>query len=59
MANIYKIQKALYPHIPKNDPSMLYPLNIYKKYPLSLYMFGLYPCIPKTLPGPHNNTQSN
>ena len=47
MANIPKIQKALYPHIPKIDPSIQYPLKYLQKYPVSLY-----PCIPKTLPGP-------
>ena len=36
MANIPKIQKALYPHIPKIDPSFQYPLKYLQKYPVSL-----------------------
>ena len=36
MANIPKIQKALYPHIPKIDSDILYPLKYLQKYPLSL-----------------------
>ena len=36
MANIPKIQKALYPHIPRIDPSIPYPLKYLQKYPLSL-----------------------
>ena len=47
MANIPKIQKALYPQIPKIDLSILYPFKYLQKYPISLYVFGQYPCIPK------------
>ena len=36
MANIPKIQKALYPHIPKIDPGIRIPLNIYKNIPYPL-----------------------
>ena len=36
MANIPKIQKALYPHIPKIDPSIPYPFKYLQKYFLSL-----------------------
>ena len=36
MANNRKIQKSLYPHIPKIDPSIPYPFNYLQKYPLSL-----------------------
>ena len=36
MANIPKIQKALYPHIPKIDPNILYPFKNLQKYPVSL-----------------------
>ena len=36
MANIPKIPKALYPHIPKIYPSTPYPLKYLQKYPLSL-----------------------
>ena len=47
MANIPKIQKALYPHIPKIVPSVLYPFKYLLKYPVFLKVFGQYPCIPK------------
>ena len=47
MANIPKNQEALYPHIPKIDPSILYPFKYLQKYPVSLLVFGQYPCIPK------------
>ena len=33
MANIPKILKALYPHIPKIDPSIPYPFIYLQKYP--------------------------
>ena len=36
MANIPKIQKALYPHILKIDLSIPYPFNCLQKYPVSL-----------------------
>ena len=36
MANIPKIQKALYPHIPKIDPSIPYTFKYLQKYPVSL-----------------------
>ena len=52
MANIHKIQQALYPHTLKIDQSILYPFKYLQKYPVSLYVFGHYPCTPKTLPGP-------
>ena len=42
-----KIQKTLYPHIPKIDPSIPYPFIYLQKYPVSVYVFGQYPCIPK------------
>ena len=47
MANIPKIQKALYPHIPKIDLSILYPFKYLQKYPTSLLVFGQYTCIRK------------
>ena len=53
MANITKIQKALYPHIPKIDPSIPYPFKYLQKYSVSLQVFGQYPCITTPLPGPH------
>ena len=36
MANISKIQKAWYLHIPKIDPSIPYPLKYLQNYPVSL-----------------------
>ena len=36
MANIPKIQEALFPHIRKIDPSILYPFKYLQKYPVSL-----------------------
>ena len=36
MASIPEIQKALYPHIPKIDPSIQYPFKYLQKYPVSL-----------------------
>ena len=36
VANIPIIQKALYPHIPKIDPSIPYPFKYLQKYPVSL-----------------------
>ena len=36
MATIPKIQKELYPHIPKIDPNFLYPFKYLQKYPVSL-----------------------
>ena len=41
MANIPKIQKALYPHIPKIDPSIPYPFKYLLKDPVSLYFFPI------------------
>ena len=35
-ANIPKIQKAMYPHIPKIDPSIIYPFKYLQKYPFKL-----------------------
>ena len=43
-----QIQKALYPHIPRIDQNILYPFKYLQKYPVPLYAFGPYPCIPKT-----------
>ena len=51
MANIPKIQKALYSHIPKIDPSIPYPFKYLQKYPVFLKVFGQYPCIPKNPSG--------
>ena len=51
MANIPEIQKALYPHIPKFDPSS--PLNIYKNIPYPLNFLATIPVSLETLPGPH------
>ena len=54
MANIPKIQIALYPHIPKIDPS---PVSLFKNiYKNFLYPFKFLANIPvslKTLPGLH------
>ena len=36
MANIQKIQKALYHHVPKIDPSIPYPFKYLQKHPISL-----------------------
>ena len=36
MADIPKNQKALYPHIPKIDPSILSPFKYLQKCPVSL-----------------------
>ena len=36
MAKIPKIQKELYPYIPKIDPSIPYPFKYLQKYPASL-----------------------
>ena len=44
MANIAKIQKALFPHIPKIDPSI--PFTKRSCIPL-ISNFCQYPCIPK------------
>ena len=35
MANIPKIQRELYPHITKIDPSIPYPFIYIQKYPVS------------------------
>ena len=48
MANIPKIQKALYPHIPKIDPRIIFT----KKYPVSLEFWANIPVSLKNLPGP-------
>ena len=40
MANISKIQKALYPYILKIDPSIAYPFKYLQKYAVSLQVFG-------------------
>ena len=47
MANIPKVQKALYLYIPKIDTSIPYSFKYLQKYPASLKFFGQYPCIPK------------
>ena len=54
MANIPKIQKALYPHIPKIDQVSHIPLDIYKNILYPFMFFGQYPCIPKTFPRPQD-----
>ena len=51
MANIPKIQKALYPHIPEIDESI--PLNIYKNILYPFKFFAKIPVSLKTHPGPH------
>ena len=46
MANIPKIQRALYPHIPKIDPSIPYPFKYLQeipRIPLSFWPMSLYP----------------
>ena len=53
MANIPKIQKALYPHVPKIDPNIPYPLNIYKSIPYPFMILANIHVSLKTLPGPH------
>ena len=55
MANIPKIQKALYPHIPKIDPSIPYLFNIYKNIPYPFKFFTNIPVSLKTLSGPHSD----
>ena len=47
MVNVPKIQKVLYPHIPKFDPSIPHPFKYLQRYPVFLQVFGQYPCIPK------------
>ena len=51
MANISKIQKALYPHIPKIDPNIPYP-NIYKNIPYPFKFLANIPVSLKLFPGP-------
>ena len=46
MANIPRIQKALYPHLPKIDPSIPNPFKYLQKIsrnPLSFWPISLYP----------------
>ena len=50
MANITKIQKALYPHIPKIYPSIPYPFRYLQK--TSHIPLSFWPNIHKTLQGP-------
>ena len=50
MANIPNIHKALYPHLPKFDPSI--PLNIYKNVPYFFKLLANIPVSLKTLSGP-------
>ena len=52
MANIPKIQKALCPHIPKIEPIIRIPLNIYKNIPYPFKYLANIPVSLKTLPGP-------
>ena len=52
MANIPKIQKALYPHIPKIDPSILYPFKYFQNIPYPFNCLANIPVFLKTLPGP-------
>ena len=59
MANIPKIQKALYPHIPKINPSIPYPIKYLQKYPASLWFLANIPVYLKTLPGPQTYTIQN
>ena len=51
MANIAKIQKALNPHIPKIDPSIRIPLNIYKNIPYPFHFWANIPVSLKTFQG--------
>ena len=51
MANIPKIQKALYPHIPKIDPRIRIPLSIYKNIPYPFKFLANIPVSLKTLQG--------
>ena len=55
MANIPKIQKALYPRIPKIDPSIPYPFKYLQNYPVSLYVLANIPVSIKTFPGPQSS----
>ena len=55
MANIPKIQKALYPRIPKIDPSIPYPFKYLQNYPVSLYALANIPVSIKTFPGPQSS----
>ena len=43
VANVPIIQKAVFPHIPKIDPSIPYPFKDLQKYPASLYFFANIP----------------
>ena len=53
MANIFKIQKALYPNIPKIDSSIPYPFKYIQKYSVSLKFLANIPVSLKTLPVSH------
>ena len=57
MANIPKIQKALYP-ISLIDQNILYPFKYLQKYHVSLITFlaNIPVFLKKTLPGPHLST---
>ena len=52
MANIPKIQKALYPHIPKSDPSILHPFKYLQNIPYPFKFLVNNAVSLKTLPGP-------
>ena len=52
MANIPKIQKALYPHLPKIDQSIPYPFKYLQKSPYHFKFLANIPVSLKTLPGP-------
>ena len=51
MANFPKIQKALYPHIPKIDPSIPYPFKYLQNIPYPFKFLANVPVSLKTLPG--------
>ena len=53
MANIPKIQKALYPHLPKIDPSIPYPFKYLQNIPDPFKFLANIPVSLKTLLGPH------
>ena len=52
MANIPKIQKALYTHIPKIDPSYPYPFEYLQNIPYPFKFLANIPVSLKTLPEP-------
>ena len=56
MANISRIQKEMYPHIPQIDPSIPYPFIIYKNTPYPFKFLANTPVSLKTIPGPHRSS---